>query len=468
MPPVCEPAGTTTGFSCDVTVEVPLSGSDLRRALLTAVVNSHSDSLPACLRRCPLSPSSCSCLLQEYHVEVTLPQHVQLLSQYARSKRRTLLLNSPLNRSFFQLLGGEAVTLEIANRRRAKAVVRADMEGTAQLGKEVAKRGAPARSSGRPAHRTLACSSGCPAQITFTPDYLTARASSATTMTVVVDVIWRVNEDLKRSDVIRCFSSASKCYKPGTQDEVTCTKCHAAVSWGSLVKVTPEECTVTEDPRARTEAYHFSVSSLCSALRSHLSCTQVTFGCPVKHVMVFSSVLRLRARLSPLITPTSARSAGSDKAVFVMSVRLCSLSATTPLCVIVRIIRNSHAISLQQWRVMINRGFHHYQSQQAAAPLSFKSVVMTGSVVRSVLEPGRLIVGGNERVQEETQDAPASPCSEEEEEEDQPEPRAWYALHIACYESRDAMLVSSNYTSAMLRNMGTENASQVLSTFCNW
>eukprot|EP01105_Mastigella_eilhardi_P026395 TRINITY_DN760_c0_g2_i1.p1 TRINITY_DN760_c0_g2~~TRINITY_DN760_c0_g2_i1.p1 ORF type:complete len:678 (-),score=135.60 TRINITY_DN760_c0_g2_i1:148-2181(-) len=578
-------------FSCSILVEYPLTGTDLRQAMLNFIA--VSPLLPARLQHSNVLPALwIKQLVHEYNVEVVLPHHARLLSQYSRCKSHALLLNRRLFAPFFRMLGETALELRIAEKRQRYQHTRVldpiideerkrkapssssessddsdymEAESTCpkdEKNKEQTLSDPPAHDVATPTQAGVTAgnrgSGDCAGStvdaersvvISFSPAYITPKLMNPTTMSVIVDVNWRMSENLSRDDIYHGFSMA-KCYRPNSAEELTCRRCVEPNE--SVIRVTPKECTLLPSI-PRRECYSFSVNSLCSSSTSHMNCSHVVLNFQLKHVKVQSTTpIRLRARLpsvkvsptksapctpsfpenqqytptfpparcTPSFPPTSCTPAsctptfpgtppgcslctpgfpatpatparapatpctpmppmtrlcqpmsplqlcpqspssefqsnsfgaiGGSETLFVASPQLHSLAATTPLCVIVLILRHTPYVCSRDWHAALCRCFENAQTLPDTAPLCFKSMMLSGLTAQDTLSA----LG------------PQWPMCEQ--------PEWWYTLQVACYPLNPASLLPGySLAAGLARSLGVgyltdhEAQSQVVAAFCS-
>eukprot|EP01105_Mastigella_eilhardi_P004828 TRINITY_DN1650_c0_g1_i5.p1 TRINITY_DN1650_c0_g1~~TRINITY_DN1650_c0_g1_i5.p1 ORF type:complete len:415 (-),score=72.49 TRINITY_DN1650_c0_g1_i5:103-1347(-) len=412
-------------------------------------------------------------VMREHEVKLLLPQDSQLQAEYSRAKSRSMLLHRCLTESFFTQLGNRAIVLEVTDKKREHDPARrsspppAQEEGQSPCASSYEEKTAVVY---EPTGTMLvACDS--PVKIVFAPPYLTPRATSPTQMTVVVSLNWRRKWNFQHNELFRGFSSAT-CYRPGTREEISCSKCQKSADEGSapsVVSITPKDSVVTTDVENATESYLFKITSLCSSSRLHMECTRVVLAFRIAVVTVLSPPVQLRSRLLPADrknavvqspplrrnpeSPQSPHTAEGRGALLHCSPLLHCLPAATPFCAVVRIIRNNVNLSPEQWKIMVKIGWTTFQSSLKDSALSFKSVNITNA------DACNIISGKYEQstVHREVATTPT---------------KWWYVLHIACYSSTSAVTQGSSITRAMLQSFGSdtegEAVTQVLFTFCNW
>eukprot|EP01105_Mastigella_eilhardi_P018621 TRINITY_DN4324_c0_g1_i10.p1 TRINITY_DN4324_c0_g1~~TRINITY_DN4324_c0_g1_i10.p1 ORF type:complete len:450 (+),score=102.04 TRINITY_DN4324_c0_g1_i10:1444-2793(+) len=416
-------------------------------------------------------------VLRRYEVRVLLPQHSRMLQHYSRAKCRTLLLHLPLSQNFFQLLGNSPLGLEITDKHkrcRKRGDDDHEEDNTDGDGYEGEWQPNLEHESAGPGPYPLAEQQGSAngnVQISFSAPYLTPLMSNPTVMTVAVTPHWRMNEGIQRDDIFNAFCVA-KCYRPSSQEEVTCARCCSCQSSG-IIKVTPRSCAVSANESSPREVFTFSVNSLCSSSRLHMNCSHVVLGFQLKNFLVFNSTpIRLLARARPsdrsapqpralvqrsldqqkLATPPPCTSpstlpvfAATTRDTFLMiAPQLRTLGPTTPVCVVVRIIRNSVQVTTKQWHTTVGHCFAQMQ-QHMAAPLSCKAVALSGDLVHSVLNAAYR--KGNEG--------------------DDPD-KWWYSLQVACFAVPAGRRELTQWASHQMQLTFSADLTQVLATICNW
>eukprot|EP01105_Mastigella_eilhardi_P010409 TRINITY_DN2429_c0_g1_i1.p1 TRINITY_DN2429_c0_g1~~TRINITY_DN2429_c0_g1_i1.p1 ORF type:complete len:360 (-),score=41.65 TRINITY_DN2429_c0_g1_i1:55-1134(-) len=358
-----------------------------------------------------------------------LPAVPQLLAQYCRAKRRSLLLHECLTDSFFGLLNGKVLVLEIGET--------SEMRSTADNCFAACDD-----------QKTITAGGLGSVQLEFSPPYLTPHSSQ---MTALVSKSWRVCEGLSHSDVV-CGFCAVKCFRPGTSEEVSCPQCQGQRGLG-LVCVMPKGASTVD--AAGREAFLFRVSAACSSSRLHMGCSHVFLQFQLKHLAVLSAPVQIRSRLRPSdrAVPLRREALGratlpKDEQLLVLAPRFYTLPTSTPLCIVVRVIRNHSCLSSSEWRDMLLRGLGKYHTHHPdTEPLTFRSVVIPSNNACHILA-GRTAAAAQE-----------------------PQ-HWWFVVNVSCYPSYDASEFSKEVAREMLSGFGVDEhdnpVSQILSVFSNW